>query len=169
MRSCFSRECHINSECSTSLACIQYKCRDPCAFDACGTNAECYVFNHKAVCKCLRNYIGDPFESCRLKPEPKDPCQPNPCGKNTEFRRAGSRCVCECARGYFGDAYQGCEECQVHDDCDSSLACIGHRCTDPCGPEVCAKNAVCRVVDHNAICSCLPGYIGDPFVKCGRK
>ena len=45
---------------------------------------------------------------------------------------------------------------------------IDHKCRDPCGYAGCGINAECKVSQHSAICSCIPDYIGDPFVKCGE-
>lgn len=39
------------------------------------------------------------------------------------------------------------------------------KCIDPC-PGICGLNAMCRAVNHNPICTCLPGYDGDPFDRC---
>lgn len=36
---------------------------------------------------------------------------------------------------------------------------------DPC-PGTCGQNARCQVLNHNPICSCSPGFTGDPFVQC---
>lgn len=61
-------ECTTNTDCISSHACINEKCRDPCP-GSCGLNARCSVFNHVAVCTCLEGYKGDPFTSCVLKPQ----------------------------------------------------------------------------------------------------
>lgn len=42
------------------------------------------------------------------------------------------------------------------------------KCKDPC-PGTCGLHARCRVVNHNAICSCNPGFVGDPFVRCIKE
>lgn len=42
------------------------------------------------------------------------------------------------------------------------------KCKDPC-PGTCGLHARCRVVNHNAICSCNPGFVGDPFVRCLKE
>jgi len=34
---------------------------------------------------------------------------------------------------------------------------------------VCGISAKCDVVNHNPICSCPTGYIGDPFSACNRR
>ena len=73
------------------------------------------------------------------------------------------------APGFFGDAYLGCRrECEVHADCAPDLACRDYKCVDPCAREreICGVNAECSVVQHNAVCACIPNHVGDPFVRC---
>ena len=70
--------------------------------------------------------------------------------------------------GYFG-APPGCRpECVINSECAPSLACINLKCANPC-VGVCGINAKCDVVNHNPICSCPVGYIGDPFTSCRQK
>ena len=33
---------------------------------------------------------------------------------------------------------------------------------DPCNPTPCGPNSQCRVVNQQAVCSCLPNYLGSP-------
>ena len=56
-------ECLLSSDCSPQLACIQQKCSDPC-IGICGSNAQCKVVNHRAICSCPADFTGDPFVSC---------------------------------------------------------------------------------------------------------
>lgn len=56
-------ECVSNSECSSHLACMNQKCRDPCP-GSCGANAECRVVSHTPMCVCLSGFVGDPFSQC---------------------------------------------------------------------------------------------------------
>lgn len=44
-------------------------------------------------------------------------------------------------------------------------ACNRQKCMNPC-PGICASEAECSVVNHNAICVCPPGTIGDAFHQC---
>lgn len=44
-------------------------------------------------------------------------------------------------------------------------ACVNQKCGNPC-PGPCGLNAVCKVIKHSAICTCQPGYQGDPFSRC---
>lgn len=43
-------ECDADSDCGSHLSCIDFRCQNPCS--ACGTNADCVVRNHAAVCTC---------------------------------------------------------------------------------------------------------------------
>jgi hypothetical protein len=56
-------ECVINQDCPSHLACLNNKCKDPCA-GSCGYNAQCTVFNHQPSCNCLSGFEGDPFSGC---------------------------------------------------------------------------------------------------------
>lgn len=53
----------------------------------------------------------------------------------------------------------------VNSDCQRTKACIRNKCQDPCIGS-CGKNAICRVVNHSPICTCVSGYSGDPFTYC---
>lgn len=188
-------ECTSNSECSSNLACVNEKCRDPCP-GACATFAKCTVVNHNAVCSCLPGYIGDASQSCTLaplpskelksnswcsmfiffisnlateRPRPPTPCSPSPCGPNAECREKNGAGACICSPGYFGDPYdsnRGCRrECDVNTDCVTTLACVGYKCVDPC-PGTCGTYAECQTVNHIPICTCPAGFTGDPFFQC---
>ena len=105
--------------------------------------------------------------------EPKPPkpspvigsCEPNPCGPYSICTVLGPRPVCECQPGYFGKPPHCQPECLKSSDCTLDKACINQKCHDPC-PGTCGANALCQVVNHNPICSCPPGFTGDPFVYC---
>lgn len=56
-------ECVIDQDCTSSLACIQKKCLDPCV-GSCGFNTDCKVQNHRPMCQCYEGYEGDPFSGC---------------------------------------------------------------------------------------------------------
>jgi len=61
------RACVVHSDCPSNNACQRKRCIDPCP-GICGLNAVCEVHNHNPTCKCIPNYIGDPFTTCRQKP-----------------------------------------------------------------------------------------------------
>lgn len=56
----------------------------------------------------------------------------------------------------------------VSSECPQDKACVKQKCIDPC-PGTCGVNGRCQVVNHNPICSCPPGYNGDPFVRCLKE
>uniref|UniRef100_A0A8D8VM32 Neurogenic locus Notch protein n=1 Tax=Cacopsylla melanoneura TaxID=428564 RepID=A0A8D8VM32_9HEMI len=165
-------ECVVNQECPGNQACIKEKCQDPCP-GLCGVNAKCTVVNHTPLCTCLNGYQGDAFVGCSpivitVPPEqPRDPCSPSPCGVNAQCSSVGGVARCSCIPPYQGNPYiGGCRpECSMNSDCAPGLACISSHCRDPC-PNVCGINAECTVINHVPTCSCILGYIGDPFSSC---
>uniref|UniRef100_A0A182TBL0 EGF-like domain-containing protein n=1 Tax=Anopheles maculatus TaxID=74869 RepID=A0A182TBL0_9DIPT len=73
--------------------------RDPCYPSPCGINARCRPANGgTAICECIENYFGNPYETCRpecvsngdcqkslacINNRCKDPC-PGVCGRNAD-------------------------------------------------------------------------------------
>ena len=92
-------------------------------------------------------------------------CHPNPCGMNSQCRAVGEHEVCSCLPGFIGSPPSCRPECVVSSECAQNRACINQKCVDPCISQ-CGQYARCHVVNHNPICSCSPGYTGDPFVRC---
>jgi len=163
-------ECVTNSECSFDKACLNQRCRDPCPGN-CGSNANCHVISHAAMCYCLPGYTGDPFTSCRQVPliqheEIIQPCSPSPCGANAVCRQEGNVGSCQCLPEYYGNPYEICRpECVTNNDCPAHKSCQQNKCRDPC-PGVCALNALCRVINHLPTCHCHNGFVGDPYRYC---
>lgn len=97
---------------------------------------------------------------------PPMPCTPNPCGVNAVCREQNGAGSCSCLPEYFGDPYVGCRpECVMNSDCPRTRSCINSKCVDPC-PGTCGSNAECYVVNHAPSCTCIAGYIGNPFTAC---
>jgi len=58
-------------------------------------------------------------------------------------------------------------ECADSNDCAPNKACIDSRCVDPCSlPNVCGQYADCLPVNHVGVCSCQPGFTGNPHLGC---
>jgi hypothetical protein len=163
-------ECMMNTECSSNRACINLKCQNPC-HGVCGNNALCSVINHSPTCSCISGYKGNPFEGCSLIPEIMreepvvSPCQSSPCGSFSQCRPVNNVAVCSCLPSYIGSPPDCRPECVVNADCPLNKACVSQKCKDPC-PGTCGFNARCQVLNHNPICSCTIGYVGDPFIRC---
>lgn len=165
-------ECVINPDCPSDKACVSLKCSDPCR-GACGVNAFCQVVNHFPVCYCPADHTGDALVACTVPrkdpyPMPSYPCDPSPCGPNSRcLPSPNGHAVCSCLPRYRGSPPACQPECVSSSECPQNKACINLKCTDPC-PGICGANARCEVVNHNPMCSCNYGDIGDPFVSCYR-
>lgn len=163
-------ECITSSECSLKQACMAQKCRDPCP-GLCGNGAECSVTSHTPSCVCPAGTKGDPFVQCIRQTdlillESVNICDPSPCGINARCIQQNGSGTCQCLPNYFGDPYAGCQpECVLDADCISTLACQNLKCQDPCNG-ICGQNTVCTVLNHLPVCSCIPGYSGDPYSFC---
>ena len=65
--------CSSDDECASSQACRNRGCVNPCAYDdPCGSNAQCSVLDHDAVCKCPPGMTGDPYSLCVPSKKSKD-------------------------------------------------------------------------------------------------
>lgn len=57
--------------------------------------------------------------------------------------------------------------CVTNDDCSPMDNCQNRVCVNPCtNGNPCDRTAECRIENHRAICTCPPGYVGDPFIRC---
>jgi len=60
--------CLKDAGCPSHLACVGYKCQDPCENLRCGEGTPCYVEDHKAACKfCPNGWIPDSKYGCKGK------------------------------------------------------------------------------------------------------
>lgn len=97
--------------------------------------------------------------------EPINPCVPSPCGPNSQCRVIGTQAACSCLPNYIGQSPNCRPECTINAECSSILACINEKCQNPC-LQSCGINAKCSVINHNAVCTCVDGYEGDPTSQC---
>lgn len=99
-------------------------------------------------------------------PEPiGNPCVPSPCGPNSQCQVKGDSPACSCLPEFIGSPPNCKPECISNSECSYNKACMNMKCKDPC-PGSCGQNAICQVVSHAPRCSCLSGYVGDPFIQC---
>ena len=55
----------------------------------------------------------------------------------------------------------------MHSNCPFDKACVNGQCQSPCNiGGMCGVNTICRAERHEAQCSCLAGYTGDPLKQC---
>ena len=114
-------------------------------------------------------FSGIPSALCFLEPPVQppsgNPCVPSPCGPNSQCRVVGNTPACSCLPHYVGRAPNCRPECTISAECPSNLACQNEHCRDPC-PGSCGIQATCVVVKHAPVCTCQPGFTGDPFAGC---
>ncbi|KAK9510972.1 hypothetical protein O3M35_005636 [Rhynocoris fuscipes] len=96
-----------------------------------------------------------------------DVCSPSPCGSNTQCLSRDGRPVCVCLPGHWGNPLTYCQmgECAGTSDCPSNKVCRDYRCIDVCSSQ-CGQNAQCTPRNHVPVCTCPPGYTGDPLTAC---
>ena len=94
----------------------------PCNPSPCGRNADCTELRGAASCRCIRDYIGNPYIECKpecvvnaecprdkacLNQHCRDPC-PGVCGAHATCSVANHAPQCRCDPGYEGDAFVAC-------------------------------------------------------------
>lgn len=93
-------------------------------------------------------------------------CNNVQCGANAICRDFNGALACHCLPDFYGNPYISCRpQCVVNSDCSPELACFHNKCEDPC-TNVCGIGALCKTVNHHAVCYCESGQIGDPYVRC---
>lgn len=95
---------------------------DPCYPSPCGANARCRVESNYALCECLPNYHGNPYENCRpecitnadcsmntacIKNKCQDPCR-GTCGINALCITTNHIPTCSCPERYTGNSFRIC-------------------------------------------------------------
>lgn len=103
-----------------------------------------------------------PLTQACIQRECQDPCIYERCGTNAQCVVQSHRATCICPPNYRGNPYDSCRrpECVTDPDCPTTLACRNEKCVDPCE---CARHAYCQARNHRGVCTCEPGYTGDPY------
>lgn len=93
-----SGECENDSECPSSQACYNFRCRDPC-LDACGQSAQCQARNHGKSDFLLDELFWKIHNLAlfNVKSEPN---------LVSEIFCLGA--ICSCPQGYVGDPLSAC-------------------------------------------------------------
>lgn len=79
--------------------------------------------------------------------------------------------TCTCPEGWILNKEGECKpiilpptgHCESNADCSTNTTCINRLCRNPCN---CGLNSECYIQNHRPICSCKPGYEGNPNVAC---
>jgi hypothetical protein len=122
--------CQSDEECPLDEACKNRKCVKPCKNYICGSSAYCSNMNHRAVCRCLDGFVGEPTRSCappsalhacqydsdcpetricdRLNRVCRSPCMQDTCGQNAVCSVKNREATCQCFDGLTGNPYIAC-------------------------------------------------------------
>ena len=118
-------------------------------------------FQHTAGCRSDQEC---PLTQACIQRECQDPCPFEQCGIKAKCLVSNHLARCQCPPGHDGSPYVECKpyECLRDPDCPTTLTCRDKKCVDPCD---CAVNADCEARNHRGICTCRPGYTGDPYFE----
>lgn len=154
---------------------------DPCNPSPCGANAQC----NNGICTCLAEYQGDPYRGCRpectlssdcprnracIRLKCQDPC-PGTCGTGALCQVVNHIPICSCPNGYNGNAFVACRLSErkffvqilgLEVMTDIFYYIVAPPKSNPCNPSPCGANSQCREINGQAVCSCVPGFIGSP-------
>lgn len=176
--------CLSDTDCPNDRSCVNNICKNPCS---CGPNADCRVKNHKPICTCKQGFNGNPDLECtRIGCTNNDECSEqhtcinrqcvpacaaddSPCGTKATCYATNHRAVCECPPGFIGNPKISCGivGCRSNSDCPTNRACINDKCENPCTQSnPCDDTAECKVYNHEPVCACPPGYIGNTKTGC---
>lgn len=81
--------------------------------------------------------------------------------------------MCMCPPDTIGDISGRCVPivheqpgCKLDSECNDKDKCVRGGCIEACRIDRCGVNAICNSVHHQAVCTCAPGYIGNPHIEC---
>ena len=166
--------CLLNSHCPVDQACHNFQCTDPCP-GTCGQAALCMIINQKPMCLCPNGFSGNPYQGCQKLPQLNDHCKVSKTLKKSQncmffpnllIKNLASVIeTAKCQEGYVGQPPYCRPECVLNSDCLSYVSCINGKCQDPC-QNGCGENADCKVIRHQAVCSCKENTVGNPYKRC---
>lgn len=166
--------------------------------NACGHNSDCVVENHIGICSCQPGTTGNPLLGCIPIQHCSNDNQCTSgticnagvcCAICTSNRDCISDQLClqgVCQPTCHGNSscadFQFCQNnictkeirCRSDDDCLVHENCVTDSygrsdCRNACeGRVLCGRNAECAARNHNAVCSCKAGFIGDAQFGCRR-
>lgn len=167
-------ECFRDDDCRIPEVCHTGSCVDACIIKKCGENAICSTTIHDIACTCRQGFTGNPRSGCSL------------CKCTSTFAWTVAFAV---EKHVFAWLMRACcflsvwsisvpqnlvepivAGCDGDDECPDYNACRNKKCINPCAEDdPCAQSANCKVIDHQPVCTCPDGFIGDPRTECRSR
>lgn len=128
----------------------------------CRSDADCpsllACINARCINPCSQGHICTPDQQCRVL-------------DTLPLRTI----MCQCPADTITDTSGRCRaieyekpQCTNDLDCADADKCIRGSCVEACKVDVCGVNALCNSLAHQALCTCAPGYTGNPHVECAN-
>ncbi|OTF84222.1 hypothetical protein BLA29_008012, partial [Euroglyphus maynei] len=74
-----------------------------------------------------------------------------------------------CSLGKICENNRCIDGCRNDANCRFEETCINKQCQNPCELfGACGQNALCKPLNHDRICTCIPDFTGDPRISCER-
>lgn len=155
--------------CNLSIISFTEAPQNPCEPSPCGANAVCTQRNGAGACSCLPEYQGNPYVGCRpecvlssdcptnkacIRNKCEDPCV-GICGVQSQCSVINHVPTCTCQPGYEGDPFIECRFKPIPPVTQATVS-------EPCDPNPCGPNSICRNVNEQAVCTCDKEYQGAP-------
>lgn len=135
------QECVRDGDCSSDLACLGFRCADPCAPRSNNRNAT----------------VGS---GIRVRPAAAAVC---PADKSCQVRDHKAVCIC------MKDCSPSASICLRDSGCPAGQACRNYQCVDPCATASCAPHSPCTVENHRPVCrTCPAGFVPDARTGCQK-
>lgn len=158
-----AKVCYTNNNCLPGEICNQQGTCQP----GCSSDVDCLDTQicQNGKCRCGHGFIGTPYGCVDI-----DECADHPCHPSAICENGAGSFRCVCSEGSVGTPYAepGCglpNTCQRSSDCANDLRCEQQKCIEPCQLAECGQNAICSAFNHEAVCQCPPGHLGDPTDK----
>lgn len=119
------RECNVDDECASNMACIDNRCKNPCVDSRgnppCAADKACQVYDHKPICICMKDCSpslsiclrdnGCPAGLACRSYQCVNPCDTAICAENSPCYVEDHKPICKfCPSGFVADTKNGCQK-----------------------------------------------------------
>lgn len=177
-------------DCPNQSVCHLGRCVNPCETIICPSNSQCEVKDRKPVCTCINSFVSSPNGDCVRQISTcytdtdcgNGVCLNEQCRsvcRNDKNCLPGEKCVQNKCMSPCNSHNQCAENnacinnmcvlgCRSNKNCPDTQSCINNKCLNPCELEgTCGPNAICSCQNHQTICKCPEGFMGNPTPQQG--